>query len=391
MMTRKATILLAGAAIACMAVLSGCSKGVFGYGGKAVTFTTTSGGSTTKTYYGDEDKEVTDDNNVKHLIQPLNWKNGDVITIASPQAIVIDGQLAGEHASHYVVKDASEGVPSKARVDNEGTNGLTWLDEKVESGYDFYAIYPKFKENSIELTAEGAVTATIPNGQNLSGNSSQKTIGGITYNVYQPNMDYAFMTAAAHEVQPSDGKNAVSLEFTPAFTAFEFNVSSQDDEAIQLTSFELLSPKPSATEDAPDKIAGTFKMNAGNLGSVNVTAGTNSITADLSSAPAIDGEKGLSFTVFALPVENTQALRLRFTSKDGNDYKTSYVDMKYSDNQDEDGKYYAGDNHGQPVIFEAGHKYRINMLKLPSSQWKIVIVPDFEEWDTDTEEVVIYI
>ena len=60
--------------------------------------------------------------------------------------------------------------------------------------------------------------------------------------------------------------------------------------------------------------------------------------------------------------------------------------VKYSDDVAK-----AGDNAGMALQFEAGHKYRINMLKLPSSQWKISIAPVFEDWVDAKQEVVIYI
>ena len=103
--------------------------------------------------------------------------------------------------------------------------------------------------------------------------------------------------------------------------------------------------------------------------------------------------RGLSLTVVTVPVTNQSPLRIRFSSKDGEPEteggevptKTSYLDLKYSNDEA------AGTNAGNPVRFLAGHKYRIHMLKLPSSQWKITIAPDFDEWIQAEEEIVIYI
>ncbi|MBQ8069397.1 MAG: fimbrillin family protein [Bacteroidales bacterium] len=385
---KKTTILLACSAIACTAILAGCSKGVFGNGGQEIRFTTSSSGSSaTKTAYGA-------DQNGK---QALDWEENDAITIASLQAVVQDGVNAGAHSSNYVVNEVtSTGINSKARVRNEGTNGLVWTDG--EDSFDFYAVYPKVgtEKTNLTLTPSGDVTATIPNLQPLNGNASDKTVEGadITYKEYKPDMKFAYMTAATTRVAPSTKNNAVSLTFDPAFTAFEFNVSSADEEEIVLTMFELLSPVPDAAEgetpSAPDVIAGNFSMKAGSdisaEDAVTVTGGTNSIKVDMSDDPqTVDDKTGLTFTVFALPVANTAALRLRFTSQEGTDgSKTSWLDMKYGKNATEH-------TPGAPVIFEAGHKYRINMLKLPSSQWKISIVPIFEDWVAAEEEVVIYI
>ena len=383
MKTRKATILLAGAAIACMAIVSGCSKSPIGLGGKAIQFTASGSSQTTKTEYGDGSGSK----------QALNWKTGDVITVASPQAPVQNDNTGNLHASNYVVTVKTTGVPSTGSVKNEGVNGLMWSDDDEIKAYDFYAIYPK-AGNSISLVpATGLVTATIPASQPLNGTASDKVVGegdaAITYKEYKPDMNFAFMTAATKGVTPTTVAASVKLTFDPAFTAFEFNVSNQDEDEIELTGFELSSPNDGENVKRNDKLAGQFTMTAGLFSSIAAaSSATQSIKVDMSGAPQkIDEKHGLTFTVFALPVANKEPLRLRFTSKDGdNASKTSWLDLKYSDDEEK-----AGTNAGNPLVFEAGHKYRINMLKLPSSQWKITIVPMFDDWVPATEKVVIYI
>lgn len=377
MKTRLSLILFVCAAIACATMFSGCSKGsMYTHRGEEIRFMTTSRGSlTTKTSYGDTDKGK----------QALNWELNDVITIASPEAVV-QNDNSGAHASNYVVTGSTPGVPSTATVANEGSNGLKW---GADGTYHFYSVYPKTRTDLTLNPSDGEVSATIPASQPLYGTATNKVVGegatAITYKEYKPDMSYAYMTAAATSAETDA---PVSLTFDPAFTAFEFNVSSQEDEII-LTEFELVSPTGS------DKISGGFTMTAGDpkLADPEETTvkaaddATSSIKVDMSSATqTVDATTGLTFTVFALPIQNTKALRLRFTSQDGeNALKTSWIDMKYSENTE------AGTNAGKPLVFEAGHKYRINMLKLPSSQWKITIAPIFEDWTDANEEVVIYI
>lgn len=384
-MERRRTILLACAAIAGAAMLCGCSKTEGGmHLSGAIQFGMASrGGQTTKTVYGD--KDATKDGKT---YQPLNWAEGDVVTIASPQAVVQNDPNGG-HASNYVISQitlATETDPqSKAKVVNEAANGLMWLDN-IDT-YDFYAIYPKNETGVITLTQNGAVEATIPAAQDLTGTPTTKSesktneVTGqtltVNYKVYAPDMKYAFMTGALKSFKPTSNTQTVPIVFNPAFTAFEFNVSSQDD-PIELTKFEIVS------SDGSDKLAGKFTMTAGGT-DVSATGATSSVTADLSAADAIDDENGLNFTVFTVPVTNTQPLRIKFTSKDGETTKTSWLDLKYSNNAA------AGDNAGKAVQFLAGHKYRIHMLKLPASQWKITIAAVLEDWIPAEEEIVIYI
>ena len=392
-------LLMACAAIAGAALLESCSKeGGISLNGPIQFGMVSRGTLTTKTVYGKDYLEGEGEDQ-KATYQSLDWVAGDLITIASPQAIVQNDASANPaHAADYRISTVlSTGTAtdhqSKAKVVNAGANGLMY-DDSYKGSYDFYAIYPNHSEGRITLTEAGAVSATIPATQTLKSGASKEeskkyTIDGetvtktIKYTVYDPDMQFAFMTAALKEFAPKDEQQTIPLTFTPAFTAFEFNVSSQDDE-IELTKFEILSP------DNSDKLAGTFNMTAGTLPTSAPNA-TSSVTVDMTKidgtnpAPKIDQTNGLTFTVFTVPVENTKPLRIKFTSKDGDATKTSYLDLKYSNNEA------AGTNAGDPVKFLAGHKYRIHMLKLPSSQWKITIAPVFEEWVDANEEVVIYI
>lgn len=384
------TILLVCAAIAGATLLSGCQKiGVKNpYAGQAIRFAAGSRGTqSTKTVYGgDYEKENT-------VYQALNWKVNDMITIASEQAEV---QNVGGNASDYKVTKVVEGVPSTATVVNADVNGLMWSENESVTNYQFYAAYPAVgtERTNLTLTAKGAFSATIPSTQSLVGQPEEKTDpkgdASISYKVYAPEMVFAYMTAAASikiDENTTTENATVKLPFAPAFTAFEFYVSSQDEE-IALTEFELVSPEKN--DDYPgfvqDKLAGTFSMTAGDNSTVSASDAGSSIKVDLSSTDAIDATHGLSFTVFTVPVTNQSPLRIKFTSKDGeNATKTSYLDLKYSKNEA------AGANAGKAFQFQAGHKYRIHMLKLPSSQWRITITADFDEWVDAQEEVVIYI
>ena len=389
-------LLMACAAIAGAALLGGCSKeGGISLNGPIQFGMVSRGTLTTKTVYGKDYLEGEGEDQ-KATYQSLDWVAGDLITIASPQALVQNDASANPaRAADYKISTVlSTGTAtdhqSKAKVVNADANGLMY-DDSYKGSYDFYAIYPNHSEGRITLTEAGAVSATIPATQTLKSGASKEeskkyTIDGetvtktIKYTVYDPDMQFAFMTAALKEFAPKDEQQTIPLTFTPAFTAFEFNVSSQDDE-IELTKFEILSPDNSAT------LAGTFNMTAGTLPTSAPNA-TSSVTVDMTKidgtnpAPKINQTNGLTFTVFTVPVENTKPLRIKFTSKDGeNASKTSWLDLQYNN----------GENAGNPVKFLAGHKYRIHMLKLPSSQWKITITAVYEDWAKAEEEVVIYI
>ena len=118
----------------------------------------------------------------------------------------------------------------------------------------------------------------------------------------------------------------------------------------------MFATKPSTEQQAP--------ANASNAAETESTEG--------------EGTEGASLTLFILPVDNASALKLRLTSKEDDGTKTSAVSLT---------------KNGQPFVFEAGKKYRINGFKAPGSSWKIFIATDImnvENWGdpVDTEIIV---
>lgn len=365
-MKKSTNIFLACVAIASAALLAGCTKNPFSsHGGKLIRFATISNGSSsTKTAYG------VDGTIDGKTYQALDWKDGDVITVASPQAVVQNGS---GNSSNYVVTVTSTGLRSKGTVANQGGNGLAWLDEEPANGYDFYAIYPETSD-AISVATSGVVKATLPEPQTNTATTKTVTVqdgdSEITYTLYEPDMSLAFMSAAVHEIASSD--DPVSLEFYPAFTAFEFNVSSKDED-VEILEIQLVG-------DATDAgLSGSYSFDAGSLAAQSATEKTATLntattTGEGESATTtgvtVTTTEGASFTLFTAPVTNTKALKLRVTSKDDEGTKTGYVMLTYATAVE------GGHAAGDPVIFQAGHKYRINMLKLEGSKWKFAISLD---------------
>ena len=93
----------------------------------------------------------------------------------------------------------------------------------------------------------------------IAKNLNKKTVTAdgttYTYTVYPPDMDYAVMSASAKGFDKNSEED-VSLLFKPAFTAFEFNLTSADEE-ITVTKVEL------AAAGTTDRLAGTYLFTAG--------------------------------------------------------------------------------------------------------------------------------
>lgn len=371
-MTMKKQTILIAALLGALVLLGGCNKtGLTGKGGE-ITFGSVSNGAQTRAQYG---ADFTNPNDNK-LYTAINWEVGDIVRIISPEAAVT-GDGSNLHWADYTVKSVSEQSDgTSAALVNTNPNGLAWTGKET---YSFYSVYPSTTPISLEEATYGQVSADfIKAAQTLPTTTSTKTVGegdaAITYTVYTPDVKSAVMTAVATGVKESDAKPQVVLHFKPAWTAVEINLSSLDDD-IDVTEVQLV-----ADAESTDYLAGPFTMTAGNLASVAVNTASASKTVTLSAGEGVTVTKtaGATFTMLLLPVNNTAALKLRITSKEGDGTKTSVVTLKKS---------------GQPFVFDAGKKVRINGLKAPGSSWKIFIATDIlnvEDWGTpvDTELIV---
>ena len=340
-----------GAAL--LVLLTGsCSKnGLPVQSSRLIRFSTVSNGRpSTKTSYG---ADYTHKNGKKY--QALDWEDGDLVTIASPQATVQNG--SGHMADYKVTrtrKGDQDDVRSTGSVTNAFENGLMWEEE---GDYQFYAVYPSATSDAISLDPlTGDVEATIPRSQN-------------------PTLDMtkAFMTA---DTLVNSSAQYVPLTFRPAFTALEFHVSTQGAE-VDLDWFKLVAK-------GNDHVAGSFTMKAGAaLSSVQKkgqTADDQTILVDFADGTKISKDQEITFTVFTIPVDNQEAYTIKFRETG---IGTCFREMTYSASATEH-------TPNAPVVFEAGHKYRINALKLPDSRWKFTIDLENEvlDWVGGTEDPI---
>ena len=345
-------------------LLGGCNKSPFSHAGELITFGTTSSGTQTRTAYG------ADFENSGKKYQRIDWEEGDIVRIVSDYARVANDGSNKEYADYTVTDNITpETDGTSAAVVNTNPNGLCWMPN-VEK-YTFWGVYP----STTTISSAGVVsTDFIKAAQTLpEADAETKTVNGVEYTVYTPSLKNAVMTGIAKDVKENDEKPQVKLHFQAAWTAIEFNLSSQDDD-IEITEVQLV-----ADAESDDYLAGPFTMTAGDLGSIAVTTTDASKTVTMAMENVtVKTDKGATFTMFLLPVTNQSTVKLRLTSKDGdNDTKTSVVSLT---------------KNGQTFPFEAGKKYRINGFKAPGSSWKIYISTDIlhvDEWLEPDEDTAI--
>ena len=358
--------------------LNGCEKTGVNLGGKAVRFNASAQtGPSTKTEYSGEGTIA----NGFLTWERINWQPEDHIRVASNYAYMQDsgdgGLSTGIHYADYALGDITTPNVNTSRAImkpyNTGSNGLVWDDDN-HAGYEFYAVYPcPFENSNISLgsgddgTTLGEVTATIPAGQVASGTKTRYTsasgavadasgiiystvpAGGLTYTVYQPDMSYAFMSAAVSDVAANT--DGVTLVFNPAYTAFEFHITTEDAEPLTISKISL------TATGSDDYLAGEYSFTSGsdfNMGTPEVSITTSgaqkTVSMGLSDA-SINQTEGIATTLFAIPKTNAGALKLTLVTSEGT---TSLPFVDASKN---------------PVQFDGGKKYRINLLKVRDT-WK---------------------
>ena len=368
---KKQTILI-GTLLGVVILLSGCNKNPFSGKGGEITFGTTTENVATRTEYGA--------NNDAGAKQAIDWVVGDVIRIISPEAAVT-GDGSNLHWADYTVKTVNKSADAtSAAVVNTNPNGLAWTDA---STYSFYSVYPSTTPISMEEGTYGQVTANfITATQALPAAGTTPVVVGegddaISYTEYTPAVTNAVMTAVATGVKENDNKPQVQLHFKPAWTAIEFNLSSQDND-VEITQIQLVA-------QGTDYLAGPFTMTAGDaaFSTVAVTTASASQTVTMATTKnnagvTVTKNQGAVFTMLLLPKANTQALKFRVTSKEGDGTKTSVVTL--------------AKKSGDVFVLEPGKKYRITGFKVPGNYWRIFFAPDIldaDQWEELGETTLI--
>jgi hypothetical protein len=300
---RHDAFLLFGAAA--LLLLAGCA-GLPDDGSSRVRFNARSYGNATKTSYG----------TVGDTYVPIVWSENDNIRIYCPK----DGDVSSSWSNDdyfyadYVLTDIStEGRNSRANLAPADDNGLVW-GSGTEST-TFYSVYPKTL--GIQKNAAGHLAATVVIPASQSGSSDISSLP---------------LVARATGSRGS----GVSLEFSPAFSAFEFTIKSDTGCGdLTLNSFTLSS--------TTDNVAGTGYYD---LDTETFTCdGTPSKSAmvSFSSGRTITESQGTTFTIFTLPVDMTNMSITVNITKGGTTVSRS---LKLNEGS-------------TPLTFTAGHYTRI--------------------------------
>ncbi len=278
--------------------------------------------------------------------QCIEWIDGDVIRVYSPQAYVYEKPSV--HETDFRVKSHSNAslISTATITPSADANSLQWNNDAGE--HAFYAMYPT--PSGGNTFNEGTMVFTMPATQApLSSSTSAGTIELV------PHMaSYAPMLASKTGLDPA-ANPTVPLAFTPQFTAFEVVINKGAYTTVNLSEFKIKGAEG-------DKLAGTFTVSAGSYNAVaSIADASNVITMDLNGDDEdstddlglLDSDNpNLKLTVFTLPQTFSSGITLEFKgSFDGGATATRRITLKT-----------AG---GAFVQFDPYCKYRISGLSFP--------------------------
>ena len=301
----------------------------------------------TRTVYGD----INTVNSKK--IQDINWVAGDKIRVYSPDCIRASWNDP-HHWADYTVNPISS-TPSRGTLSNVQAVGLAWSDV---GNHTFYAIYPSpgTSEDVNPAATGGEFTISIPASQEPDAQ-----------------MQYAYMLAAATADNDKVEGDAVELEFLPAFTAFEFQLRSEDDGVqlfsigIESESMAIVGEVKAQYDPGMDKYLYTGPAMTTSNKAITVTAPTGTV---------LQGDTDYILTVFGLPLDLTGlTLKLTVQYPDEDSPITKSLALKYSDT--------AATNPGEYVVFGACKKHVIKGVQLQKNWTLLYAVGEDVLWDVE--------
>ena len=304
------------------------------------------GGSDTRTVYTGETYEFDG-----KTYERVDWEEGDQIRIFCKEA---QNPAEGVNYSDYkIVRHENAAGKDYGYLERVNANGsLQWGDPSKE--HTFYAFYPSPAKNSqLEMSGDKA-KGVVP----MEQTPLEITSTNDKDFVAKPNMNYAFMTAKA-VMKPGSG-NEVNLSFKSMVTALELELQGPDQQTMELTDIRISSDTENLTGSFTcdlDKVATdgypdcTILSTTDDRHTVNVSL----VDKKTGNPFRLIGGQTLKVTVFLLPLDDYQALKISLQTSKG----IKSHDLK--------------DNSGSPMVIKSHLKNLVQNIQVPSNfsanQW----------------------
>ena len=329
--------------------LTGCQKGNEAENSDgAVRFSASTNAETRTAYSGVRDDQK----------ERIDWSADDKIMIWSDNAAVPEGRtpyFAGNPklAVYGLTNIKTSDIKSVANITSQ-SSALHYPEN--DQACQFWAVYPA------EAVTESPVGNTVPLKISAEQTLAENTNTTATdLNDYVPDMKEAYMLAYASGAKESGP--AVDLLFKPAFTDFEFNITTKLDKDLTITAVELVSTSTALSGDFTATCTdGTWGFEIANDAAKAVKA----VLPEGGLTIKKNAMETLSLNVFALP-QNLKDLKVIFTTSEGTKA------MKLTLPSDKT----------QMKEFAACKKHRINGLILPTGWFFDYITIDLQvlKWE----------
>jgi len=381
---------------------AGCET-TFEQKGRDVKFTASSRGSvSTKTAYGSE-------TNDGYAI--IAWEDNDQIRIYSPntnyligsegsaQEVVVVGEGVGGTTFDYVYDDYKvkpDPLPQSGHI-----HGATLENVQSSTNLDGRGLYWNLSDNAAEpATFYGVYPPSVGASWFRNGGLAFEVVVSKNQTPLEPQINSLPLLAMQTVAEPSTSSK-VNLQFYPAFTAFEFNLKSED--LITLKSFTLetssddcyvtgtclYAPALKGQGQGQDPFyllnSQLYYIDANNKQFwQGYESCEKSLTIDFPTGTQIGPEVGetpakeVTFTLFALPNDLDQmSITVNLTTIDGST-KSRKLKLQQKDSN----------NEFQWITFPAGHKARIKGLAVDKgATWLLDIDGKVLPWNGYDEKI----
>lgn len=302
-MKKLSSIFLLSAGI--LLLLTGCKQKIDNLAGKAVSLKLVAnyGVPSTRTAYSGDGTWVDPNDHSKGLSwERIDWLEGDEVLIWADGATVReDGEhpvYGTTHIATYTLYDIStrnENRESVASISDNTGLGLRYDDGA--GSYTFWGIYP----------ASAVVGTAAP----TTSSVSYKIDGSQTCTATGPDMQKAVMLSVLEGASATANNE---MEFYPAFTAYQFDITTKSDDSFTLKSIKL------SSADGTTPLWGTVAATiaAEGASTYSVSNGGSTITCTLQSPLEISSTKHAVATIFANP-NGSEGVKVSFVLGTGND------------------------------------------------------------------------
>ena len=352
-MKKTTRIILLSAGI--LLSITGCEKGPRGdRGGKSVNLNvvTMESEPSTRTAYSGEGTWVDANDHSKGLSwERINWSVGDEILIWGTNVTV---RNEGEHPDYdgatniatYTVSGVSKKNDTQSLATISDNNGYGLRYDDGASSYTFWGIYP----------AGAVVGESAPTGSTVSYAISGTQTNGTS----GPDMQQAVMLSVLEGASPA-GTN--TMEFYPAFTAYQFDITTKTDDSFTLKRVKI------SSANGTTALCGTVTATiaASGASTYALSDGGSSITCTPETALTISDTQHAVVTILASP-NGSEGLKVSFVLGKGDTEIVRTATLKKS---------------GSAMSFAGCKKHVIKGIIVPTDAYfdKITLRLQVQGWD----------